>query len=271
MRKIYSPLWSFQAILEGDRGAFIETVENSLLFVPFGFFLSASRILERRWIIFGGIITSICIEILQWILCLGTTELDDILTNSIGMYIGVSLFYFICGKETYTARVKKFIPTTSILLIFCLLFCINRNKMIQFAHLNDRKDGTENLLVLNGQSGYVSGTNIYIGYLENGKIAISGSSDIRTWKPIGKITLDPGSYSFSGFSGTDEKTIGIELEYLDTETDKYQSLTPDLGPIEKFYFELKEKKTVQAYVGIYPGANGDYFASPVIYKEESNY
>lgn len=268
VRKIYPPLWSLQAILEGDRDAFFETVLNTLLFIPFGFFLAVSGFVDKKRLMLTAVIVPVCIEALQWLFRLGATEFDDILTNVIGMYLGAALFFLFSRGLSRGDRLKQGFPVACILISFCLLFSVCQSKMIRFARLNDREDGNRNLLVLNGQSGYASGTDVYVGYQDNGRISISGSSENRSWKLIGEFRLDPGTYTFSGLSGVSENTFAIELEYYNRENDKFERLTPDLGPIKEAVFELQEKTLIRAYVGVYPGAEGGCFARPAIYREQ---
>lgn len=266
-RAVYAPLWSLKAILEGDRNAYFETAANSLMFIPFGFFLAASGIMKKKHLMLTGIVVPICIEAVQWVCRLGSAELDDVISNAIGMYLGTSLFFIIRCNQGWRVKVKKALPSVCIVIIFIFLFIVCHSKMTNFARMNDREDGAENLLILNGQSGYVSGTGVYVGYLDNGQIAISGSSGIRAWKLIGECTLAPGKYTFTGMTGVKEGVFGIQLEYYDKEADNYTRLTPDIGPVGETSFELKEKTKVRAYIGIYPDAAGGCLARPAIYRD----
>lgn len=91
---------------------------------------------------------------------------------------------------------------------------------------------------------------------------------MRAWKRIGNLILEPGKYSFSGLSGTIENTVAIELESFNNEYRKYVRLTPDVGPVDTVEFTLTMRTRIRAYVGVYPGAEGEYVARPVIYREE---
>lgn len=97
---------------------------------------------------------------------------------------------------------------------------------------------------------------------------IEGSAENRAWIQIGRLTLEAGMYSFSGLSGVDEKTIAIELESYDSDQGKYIRLTPDVGPVEKTEFELAVPTKVRALIELYKGAEGEFTARPVIYREE---
>lgn len=89
---------------------------------------------------------------------------------------------------------------------------VRHQKMVRYATLYDREDGAKNLLVLNGKNGYAWNTDVYVKHLNDGSIQIKGTSDKRSWWPIGEISLEPGVYSFSGLSGVEKNTVGLELE-----------------------------------------------------------
>ena len=139
--------------------------------------------------------------------------------------------------------------------------------MERLAAYHDRLDGAKNLLVLNGRPGFAGDSDVFVIFLPDGGIKIIGNSDVRAWKQIGDLSLSPGTYSFSGLSGVEEKTVALVLEYRDIEANKSIRLTKDVGTIEETSFTINEEKEIRAYVSIYPGANGSYIAYPVIYRE----
>ncbi len=67
--------------------------ENILLFVPLGILLYLlAKPFRRIWIsLMTGMLCSFCIEISQYITRLGRFELDDILTNTMGMLLGFGI------------------------------------------------------------------------------------------------------------------------------------------------------------------------------------
>ena len=74
---------------------------NILLFVPFGFFLpilwDRFRKIENAAVM--GLLTSLCIELSQ-IFTLRTTDINDLITNTIGTIIGYLIARWITGKFT---------------------------------------------------------------------------------------------------------------------------------------------------------------------------
>lgn len=275
-RNAYPPLWSYRAIASGSLRIIFEVIGNVILFIPIG--IVAVLILRFSiWqTILLGFSLSLLIECSQWFFWLGAFEIDDLIHNTLGAAIGAILVKKtgLDEKVLFKPENKKkqlaFILTT-VLILLTIPFAfqgLNYLTMKNYAALNDRADGTKNLLILNGEPGYVGTTSVYVAYNDNGSLSITGSSVSRAWKRIGQLTLGSGHYSFSGLSGTRKNTVAIELEYYDKERGGFIRLTPNVGPIEEAIFDLEEDTRIRAYVGVYPGAEGDYLARPVIFRED---
>ena len=79
---------------------------NILLFVPFGFLLSA---LKKRWLprqIFAVISTSVFLEVAQYVLAVGRSDSTDILLNTLGGVIGIGIYFLLAkffGKHSCAA------------------------------------------------------------------------------------------------------------------------------------------------------------------------
>ena len=82
--------WSFRAILAGSGDSWLTTIENVILFVPFG--LLVPELIPRRGraaaTVLLGFSFSMWIEGLQLVLREGLFELDDFVTNTIGVVLG---------------------------------------------------------------------------------------------------------------------------------------------------------------------------------------
>ena len=267
-RGFYQPFWSIIEIINGNRRVLIESVGNTALFIPFGVLCRRLFGLKRRHVIILGLCVSLLIECSQWLFRLGFFEIDDIVNNSIGAAVGALILT--AGKNVISRK-----DMFALVIAFCVSLLIpfsyitlHYHHMEMLAANGDGDDGTKNLLVLDGKSGYVGDIDVYVGYLSDGSISISGISDKRSWKRLADLTLSLGTYSFSGLTGTEPDTIAIELEYYDEEQDSYIRFTPDVGPIDEARFALDRETKLRAYVGVYPGAKGDYVAFPVIYRED---
>lgn len=86
------------AIQNRDPAMVQHMVLNVLLFVPFGYLIPAmnpDRLRKCSFAFLGGIVCSTVIEGAQMIFCLGQSDIDDIIANSIGAVIGYLLIRFV--------------------------------------------------------------------------------------------------------------------------------------------------------------------------------
>ena len=251
------PFHSYVEILKGERRPLLENIGNIALFIPLGVALKWSGVRDVKK---AGLLASFLIEVLQFTFALGTFECDDLIHNTLGAVIGA----WCAGKIGGEIRLSWRVVLLSMVLCSAIPVGykeVRHQKMVKLAAIYDREDGAKNLLVLNGKNGYAWDTDVYVKHLDDGSLHIKGSSDKRSWWPIGEITLEPSMYSFSGLSGVDKDTVGLELE-----TDNHR-FAPDVGPIGEVRFALEETTKLMVYVSVYDGCDCDVVATPVIYKE----
>ena len=256
-RRFLLPFHSYVEILKGLWRPLLENIGNVVLFIPLGVALKCGGVRDVKK---AGFLVSLLIEVLQFTFALGTFECDDLIHNTLGAVIGA----WCVGKIGGEIRLSWRVVLLSMVLCSMVPFSyreVRHQKMVRLAAIYDREDGAKNLLVLNGKNGYAWNTDVYVEYLKDGSIHIKGTSDKRSWCPIGEISLEPGMYSFSGLSGVDKDTVGLELE-----TDNHR-FAPDVGPIGEVRFALEETTKLMVYVSVYDGYNCDVIATPVIYKE----
>ena len=259
-RGLFLPFHSYVEILKGNRQFLLENIGNVVLFIPLGVALKWSGVEDVKK---TGFLVSFLIEVLQFTFALGTFECDDLIHNTLGAVIGACCVGKIGGEIRLRSQMRKVI-LLSMVLCSTVPFGyqeVRHQKMVRLAAIYDREDGTKNILVLNGKNGYAWNTDVYVEYLNDGSIQIKGTSDKRSWWPIGKVTLGPGVYSFSGLSGVEKNTVGLELETNN------QRFAPDVGPIDEVRFTLEETTKLKVYVIVYDGCDCDVIATPVIYKE----
>ena len=259
-RSFLLPFHSYVEILKGNRQFLLENIGNVVLFIPLGVALQSIGVRDVKK---AGFLASLLIEVVQFTFALGTFECDDLIHNTLGAVIGAWCVGKIGGEIMLRSQMRKVI-LLSMVLCSMVPFSygeVRHQKMVRLAAIYDREDGTKNLLVLNGKIGYAWDTDVYVEYLTDGSIRIAGESDKRSWWPIGKVTLGPGVYSFSGLSGVEKNTVGLELETNN------QRFMPDVGPIGEVRFALEETTKLMVYVSVYDGCDCDVIATPVIYKE----
>ena len=93
---VLQPFREFDAMVNGRHFFWFKQISlNVLLFVPFGFLLPCvSRLFRNPLItVTTGCIFSGFIEITQYITGRGLTEVDDVITNTIGAAVGVILYF----------------------------------------------------------------------------------------------------------------------------------------------------------------------------------
>ena len=110
IQRIKPPFWSYKAILNGKIGTLEEDIYNIILFVPFAALLDLSTEKKTR-VLFAGFVFSVFIEFSQLVFHLGTTEIDDVINNMIGVGIG----FLFTGKKRYI--ILGLILVVSLLLI----------------------------------------------------------------------------------------------------------------------------------------------------------
>ncbi|QEH67767.1 VanZ family protein [Cellulosilyticum sp. WCF-2] len=78
---------------------FYNVIGNFIWFVPLGALVPALFISQRKpgRVMLIGAIVSASIEILQYILCTGVTDIDDVILNTIGAGIGYIVFKILYG------------------------------------------------------------------------------------------------------------------------------------------------------------------------------
>lgn len=89
--------------------AFGNVVGNIIIFIPLGLYLmlfkNRKRVVNILQIIF---LISFLVELIQWLLCIGVSDIDDIILNCFGGWIGILGYQFL----QYLLREEKKVQTT---------------------------------------------------------------------------------------------------------------------------------------------------------------
>ena len=106
-RVVLTPFWSYREAMISDFTWF-QVRANILMFVPVGFLLPL--VIKKRALLYG-VCFSAFIEILQYITHRGTCEIDDVISNTIGLIIGYMVIKLIqLLVKASTALWKKMKP-----------------------------------------------------------------------------------------------------------------------------------------------------------------
>ncbi len=76
---------------------------NIIMFMPYGFLVPLFSKRKKWWqVLLFGIILSVLIEVLQGLLGIGISDIDDVILNSFGLLIGFGIY-----KLIYSVALKK--------------------------------------------------------------------------------------------------------------------------------------------------------------------
>ncbi len=96
------PFWSYRLFLT-DSKTRADILRNIWLFIPLGAILY--RLYPKKIILLVPIVLSIIVEILQYFTGTGLCELDDVISNSLGGFIGYEICKLLCGlKDIFFQR-----------------------------------------------------------------------------------------------------------------------------------------------------------------------
>ena len=97
-----------------------EVLKNVMLFIPLGVYFKMLRFTNAKAILFG-MTFSLGLEILQFVLAVGATDITDIITNTTGTAIGVGFYglLFLVFRKS-----KKLDKILCILASICTMFLI---------------------------------------------------------------------------------------------------------------------------------------------------
>lgn len=100
-----------------------EMIDNFVVFIPFGLLLGVNLKQTGFWRKLAFIFSfSIAVEMLQFVLAIGTTDITDVITNTLGGLLGLILYDF-SKKYVDNEKLDRFIVVTGmILLILLILF-----------------------------------------------------------------------------------------------------------------------------------------------------
>ncbi len=103
-----------------------EMIYNCFFFIPFGLLLSVNfkkiRFLPKLVFI---MIFSVAVEIIQYIFAIGATDITDVITNTLGGFIGLGL-YTLSNKYINTEKLDRVINTLGAVLFVLFMFARSR-------------------------------------------------------------------------------------------------------------------------------------------------
>ena len=92
--------WAFRRLVRGEPGGnqvFVQYLNNIVLFIPFGFLFGLVSRKKCFIVISIAAITSASIEMTQYITAIGLAEIDDVISNTLGAFMGFLIYK--CGEK----------------------------------------------------------------------------------------------------------------------------------------------------------------------------
>ena len=101
-----------------------EIIDNILVFIPLGIYIC---MLKEEWSILRkisvGFFVSLGIEVLQFILAIGATDITDLIGNTLGGIIGIGVFYLF--SKVFKNKTNKIINILALIVTILLVSMIS--------------------------------------------------------------------------------------------------------------------------------------------------
>ena len=107
-----------------------EVLENVMIFIPLGVYLKMLKIKDAKAILLG-MTFSLGLEILQFILAVGASDITDIMTNTAGAAIGVGIYAILSLVFRKSEKLDKVL---CILASICTILLISMIAILLFAN-----------------------------------------------------------------------------------------------------------------------------------------
>lgn len=112
----------YYATSVGTRFHLTEVLENVFIFAPYGIYLCMLRNEPRFWqkvaLILGS---SLALEIAQYILAVGSSDITDVITNTFGGIFGIGVYYLIVKCLRNRERADVIITILAVIVTLMLL------------------------------------------------------------------------------------------------------------------------------------------------------
>nr|WP_063856925.1 glycopeptide resistance protein VanZ-A [Niallia circulans]CAB61225.1 VayZ protein [Niallia circulans] len=103
-------------------GSLREMIDNIIIFIPFGLLLNVNFKKVGFLLKFAFILVlSLTFELIQFIFAIGATDMTDVITNTVGGFLGLKL-YGLSNKHINNKKLDRIIIFVGILLLVLLLY-----------------------------------------------------------------------------------------------------------------------------------------------------
>ncbi|MDQ0261635.1 VanZ family protein [Sinomonas atrocyanea] len=111
------------------RVAFANIAGNILIFIPLGFYVSWLRQRAAAWTTMLTVaVASAAVEVIQGVLAVGASDIDDVILNSVGGMLGVVAFRLLSATVRGQSLVRTAMAVVSVvtLPVWCYFFFVLR-------------------------------------------------------------------------------------------------------------------------------------------------
>ncbi|MBP3887271.1 MAG: VanZ family protein, partial [Cellulosilyticum sp.] len=118
------------SVIANGRIYISEIINNIVVFIPVGIYVC---MLKKDWPILKkisvGFFISLCIEVLQFVLAIGATDITDLIGNTFGGIVGIGVFYLLSkvfkSKTNNIINILALIATILLIVLISILFFVN--------------------------------------------------------------------------------------------------------------------------------------------------
>ena len=104
-----------------SNGGFREMIDNVVVFIPLGLFLGINFKHTNFWRKLATVVIfSLAVEVTQFIFAIGVTDITDVITNTFGGLVGLTL-YDVSKKYVDGDKLEKFIVVVGAILLTVLI------------------------------------------------------------------------------------------------------------------------------------------------------
>lgn len=119
-----------ESVFVNGKTDYTEVIQNALIFVPYGIFISA--LMDKRSFavkILPIILTSLVFETIQFVFAIGASDITDIIANTIGGIIGITIAFIFSKmfKDNWKKIINGFCLVGGIILISFVVIVLIAN------------------------------------------------------------------------------------------------------------------------------------------------
>lgn len=131
VREINLIPFNYENAYEGDIPLF-EAALNVLIFAPLGIYLKMFDFSNTQTVS-AGFFTSLAFEVCQYAFKLGSSDITDVITNTIGTALGAFLYLLMCKIIKDNVKVNKIFKAaasavSAVMAVFFVILLLNRIK-----------------------------------------------------------------------------------------------------------------------------------------------